>query len=816
LSSWFVAIFIKVATYGLYVQGLVEFILAGNAHIDPVWLWRWFEGYWTVRYTVRRVVDLMEKYPSMIFVFSSSIMYRWLEECEPLLFERVKKLVEEGRWIPVGGWIVEPDCNIPCGESYIRQALYGKRYFKEKLGVDVVVGYNIDSFGHNAMLPQILRKSGYKYYIFMRPNNYEKNLPTIFLWESPDGSRILAYRHPVSYALSGNLLIEALESLSSNPPLPVVLILFGRGDHGGGPTDSDMKALDLLVEKLGGASIKFADPEKFFKRIMEMKLEIPVVRDELQHHAVGCYSVLSEIKALNRRAEYSLMAAERLSTLAYLIANLSYPRDRLRRGWMLTLFCQFHDSLAGTCIPDAYADIRSMYGESINLAYESINLAAQRISSMIDTKDGRALIVFNPTGLHVTFPIEVEPWPGDCMILDPDGDKPIPIQYINPSSITGRRRVLFFADVPALGYKSYKLVDTPSAYKYECEGVIEASDTRMENDYFVVEVDSENGCIKTLYDKRIGVNIFRGYGASPILLKDESDTWSHGVSTYRYEEGRFKDAEVSLIESGPIRATLSVKARFSNSIIQQNISLYRNLDFIDVRVKLDWREKHRMLKLSFPVNLDSSIVTYEIPYGTIARIANGEEEPGQRWVDVSGTLHTPRKELDFGLTLINDSKYGFDVYGSELRMSVLRSPAFAHHDPYKLKPSIDYQYIDQGIHTFRYILIPHTGSWKTVFHRISEIAEIVNAGFLPLRFSLVNVKPYNVILSTLKLSEEFDDLIVRLVEYTGTECESSVTIPILDRDMKIHVKPFEIKTLRIPVDKSKPVVECDLLENPIE
>jgi alpha-mannosidase len=175
------------------------------------------------------------------------------------------------------------------------------------------------------MLPQILRKSGYKYYIFMRPNNYEKNLPTIFLWESPDGSRILAYRHPVSYALSGNLLIEALESLSSNPPLPVVLILFGRGDHGGGPTDSDMKALDLLVEKLGGASIKFADPEKFFKRIMEMKLEIPVVRDELQHHAVGCYSVLSEIKALNRRAEYSLMAAERLSTLAYLIANLSYP-----------------------------------------------------------------------------------------------------------------------------------------------------------------------------------------------------------------------------------------------------------------------------------------------------------------------------------------------------------------------------------------------------------------------------------------------------------------------------------------------------------
>jgi alpha-mannosidase len=467
-----------------------------------------------------------------------------------------------------------------------------------------------------------------------------------------------------------------------------------------------------------------------------------------------------------------------------------------------------------------------MYGESINLAYESINLAAQRISSMIGTRDSQALIIFNPTGLHVTFPIEVEPWPGDYMILDPDSGKPILIQDVNPSSVTGRRKVLFIADVPALGYKSYKFIDTLNTCKYECEGIIEASSTRIENDYFVIEVDSENGGIKTLYDKRIGVNIFRGYGASPIVLKDESDTWSHGVSAYRYEEGRFKDAEVSLIESGPVRATLSVKARFSNSIIQQNISLYRNLDFVDVRVKLDWREKHRMLKLSFPVNLDSSIVTYEIPYGTIARIANGKEEPGQRWVDVSGILYTPRKKIDFGLTLINDSKYGFDAYGSELRMSILRSPVFAHHDPHKLKPGIDYQYIDQGIHTFRYILVPHIGSWKTVFHRISEIAEIMNtgffyvvedqhAGFLPSRFSLINVEPYNVILSTLKLSEESDDLIIRLVEYTGTECESSITIPILDRDMKIRMKSFEIKTLRIPVDKSKPVVECDLLENPI-
>lgn len=803
----------------------MEFILSGNAHIDPVWLWRWFEGYWTVRSTVRRVVDLMEKYPSVTFVFSSSIMYRWLEECEPHLFEKVRKLVGEGRWIPIGGWVVEPDCNIPCGESYIRQALYGKSYFKEKLGVDIVVGYNIDSFGHNASLPQILRKSGYRYYIFMRPDRREKDLPPIFLWESQDGSRILAYRHPVSYALYGDRLVEALEKLALNPPLPVILILFGRGDHGGGPTYEDMKAIEEFTSRFKDNIIRFSNPEEFFKRILEAGLDIPIVRGELQHHATGCYSLLSEVKALNRRAEYSLMAAERLSVLAYLLTGLSYPRDRLRMGWMHTLFCQFHDSLAGTCIPEAYWDIRNMYGESISIAYESINLAAQRISSMVDTKDGAYIIVFNPTGVHARFPIEVEPWPGDYAILDPDNGRLAQVQDVRPSSITARRRVLFTADIPALGYKSYRLVDK-AARESGVEGVLEASNLTIGNDYFVIEVDPEGCGIKMLYDRRIGVNVFRGYGASPIVLKDESDTWGHGVYSYRYEEGRFRNTEVSLIESGPVRATICVKACFSNSTIWQYISLYRGLDFIDVKVKLDWREKHRMLKLSFPVNLDSSTVTYEIPYGVITRIANGVEEPGQRWVDVSGTLSKPDRSVEFGLAIVNDSKYGYDAYGSELRMSILRSPPYAHHEPHKLKPSVEYEYIDQGLHTFRYVLVPHPGGWKTVFDRIAGIAEILNTGFfyivedqhvgsLPLKLSSINVEPYNVIPTVLKLSEESNDLILRLVEYCGIETEACIDMRILGREVRIRMKPFEIKTLRIPLDRGKPVIECNLLETPI-
>jgi alpha-mannosidase len=807
---------------------LVEVFLAGNAHIDPVWLWRWFEGFWTVRYTVRRIVELMKKNPSLTFVFSSAIMYEWLEECEPELFEEVKRLIKEGRWIPVGGWVVEPDCNIPCGESYVRHALYGKMYFRERLGFEVKIGYNIDSFGHNASLPQILRKSCYEYYIFMRPGSHEKDLPSpVFWWESLDGSRILTYRHPFSYTISGEKLYEAIKSVVANQQMPVLLILFGAGDHGGGPTENDIKAIHKASEENVECRITFADPEKFFKRALDLYREIPVVRGELQHHASGCYSVLSEVKALNRRAESMVMAAERMSVLAYVTCGLNYPKDRLKRSWKLLLFCQFHDILAGTCIPEAYWDIRNIYGESLNIAYEALNLASQYISSKIDTNKGRSLVVFNPSVVQTKFPVEVEPWFTGYSLVD-DGGRRIPIQKIRPSSTAGLERALFIADVPSLGYRTYRLIEGDSPLQeLDLEGILKISDRSIENDYFIMEVDSETGAIKTLYDKRLGVNIFDGYGASPIVLKDEGDTWGHRISKFRFEEGRFGNAEISIVESGPIRATLRVKTSYHNSTIWQYFSLYRGLDFIEVRVRVDWREKKRMLKLSFPVNLEESTVTYEIPYGTIVRPANGEEEPGQRWVDISGKIHVLNRELNYGLTVINDSKYGFDTYGSEIRMSVLRSPLYAQHDPHKADSELeDYLYIDRGEQSFRYILLPHLNNWADNFGRIFELAEMLNtglfyvfeephAGSMPNKLSLLEISPSDVAVSAVKLAEDSNDVIVRLVEYTGRDRTVRIKFTILERDLSIHIKPFEIKTLRIPLDREKPIVECDLTENPL-
>ncbi|MGB9895784.1 MAG: alpha-mannosidase, partial [Thermoproteota archaeon] len=228
-----------------------EFILCGNSHIDPVWLWRWNEGYWTVRSTVRSVVNLLKKYPEVTFVFSSAVMYKWIEESEPELFNEVKTLVKAGRWIPVGGSWVEPDCNLPSGESFVRQYLYGQMFFKERFGAKVNVGYNIDSFGHNASLPKILKNSGIDFYVFMRPGAHEKELPlNIFWWESNDGSRVLAFRHPTSYGLTKNSLWKAIESLSQSKE-PILLLLFGKGDHGGGPEDDDILEILKLKEQKG-------------------------------------------------------------------------------------------------------------------------------------------------------------------------------------------------------------------------------------------------------------------------------------------------------------------------------------------------------------------------------------------------------------------------------------------------------------------------------------------------------------------------------------------------------------------------------------
>ena len=793
---------------------MTKIYAVSNAHIDPVWLWRLREGIWVVRNTVRRVLEVVKK-SKAVFILSSAIMYEWLKEIEPKLLEEVLEAVKAEKWEIVGGWIVEPDCNLPCGESFVRHALYGQMILEKLMGRRAVVAYNIDSFGHNAMLPQILAKSGFKYYVFMRPNEEEMHLPLVFWWESPDGSRILAYRVPYSCVVFGDgfrkHLNKMLEDYGKEHEL--MLFLYGKGDHGGGPSLEDVKILEEVCRDYN-VEVVHGTIEEFFKELLKSRKSFPEVKGELQHHARGCYSAYSEIKALNRKTEHMLLAAERVASICYSLFGEKYPKEDLRRAWKLLLFSQFHDSLAGTCIPEAYEDIRAVIYEALNKAREIVDIYTQKISSRINLEgDEVYLVVFNLTPFNLKYPVEVEPaWTPDKVLLLED--KAVDYQFIETSAAAGTTRAVFVADLPSLGYRVYRVV--PGETPVKSEKV--PKKLEIENEFFKLKISEKTGYIEYLYDKKHGVQVFSQQAAVPVIVKDESDTWSHGVDAYTEEEGCFTVSSVELIENGPVRSRIRATYTYGESKLIQDFILYRDLDFIEVRVQVDWREKHKLLRLVFPVNVLNPVVTYEIPYGTIVRESNGEEEPGQRWIDVSGEVASLVEKKTYGVTIINDSKYSYSVKGSEIRLTVLRSPAYAHRDPHEVKPG--QKYLDQGLHEFKYLIFPHGGSWKEYCGKIFSLSETIvlepiyivevsHGGELGKVGSFLRIHPENVVATVLKKCEKSGELIVRVYEVAGKETKA--TLRLFDREYDIDIGPYEIKTLKIDLKGDK-VTEVNLLE----
>ncbi|MDZ7373978.1 MAG: alpha-mannosidase, partial [candidate division KSB1 bacterium] len=329
--------------------------LIANAHIDPVWLWDWREGLREILATFAAACSLIEEHAEYRFTASSASFYRRVQELDPPLLERIRQHVAEKRWAVVGGWWVEPDVNIPCGEALIRQGVYGKRFFHTLLGCDVKVAFNPDTFGHPEGLPKILGALGQDTYVFMRPGEREKPLPPLFRWRSADGSEVLAIRVLYGYGSDGQELVrklrrlwELLESLD----LPALACFYGTGDHGGGPGRESLRILEE-VRRQGAIPLVHSDPIGYREAVRAAEGQLPVVQDELQHHARGCYSVNRRIKLRNRRAEHALLAMERWAALAWRVLGERYPQEPLEAHWQELLFWQFHDVLAGTCIEAA-------------------------------------------------------------------------------------------------------------------------------------------------------------------------------------------------------------------------------------------------------------------------------------------------------------------------------------------------------------------------------------------------------------------------------------------------------------------------------
>ena len=785
--------------------------MIGNAHLDPVWLWQWNEGAYENKATFLSALDRLDEFEDFVFTSSSAQLYEWLEASDPEIIKRIKHWVEVGRWVLCGGWWIQPDCNLPSGESFARQALIAQNYFLDTFGVSASVGYCVDSFGHNGMLPQILCESAMDSYVFMRPEPHEKEIPeNTFIWESPDGSQVTVFRIPIAYNSFENTQehVKKVALLLDEQHADKMMCFYGVGNHGGGPTIKNIKTIRQLKEELI-CDVSFSSPNEYFADIRKQDFELPIVKGDLQHHAIGCYSVHSEIKRLNRKAENALIRSEKVSTLADIL-KCRESLNNFKEAWKQVLFNQFHDILAGSSILDAYEDARNDLGRALSIAKQQEIPSLMSITGKMRTLHTGTefpVVVFNPHSWVVKDFIEVEiqqNFHNDHYAVVDDHGNPVPRQYIQSRGKTpGITALLFPVTLPPCGFATYGINKLPPSAMYDaCDK--EDSSIALENEHFCVRFNRLSGAITQLIDKELEIEYFHGEGAIATVYDDDSDTWSHNVKAFDTLLEHFVCRKIEKIEEGPVRDCIRVYSTYNRSSLIQRFTLYKNEKILRVTADLHWHEQFKCLKINFPLAIEDGKVTYEIPFGNIVKSPDGHEEAMQRWFDLSGRHagHSGR----IGMTIINDCKYSASVKDNMMSMTILRSPVAAHHYPYSLQDSeiFDYPFIDQGPQSFSYTMYPHSDSCST--SEATRLASVLNEpplmvretyhdGTLDSSFSCFSIDSDHVVLSALKIADRRDQIVIRCYETCGIAETIHMRIPPTGKKISLAINPYEIKTI---------------------
>jgi len=752
--------------------------LVGHAHIDLAWLWRWED---TVRSiapeTFSGTLAQMAKVPSLTFAQSQAALYDAMEKRYPALFESISKKVREGTWIPVGGTWAEPDLNMPDGESLARQFLYGKRYFLDKFGVDVTVGWSPDAFGHSWQLPQVMRRAGITDYVLER---CAPEKTPFFWWQGKDGSRVFSYVPPGWYNVSlRNGLGAILAGVAGDTPVKDFMILYGAGDHGGGPRASDLAAVAGYRDDAAQPKMVFGRPDEYFKRVRSEKADFPLVNRELNFTFPACYTTQVEEKKWNRSSESLLLEAERISGLAVASGYRDYyPALDIDEAWKTVLRNQFHDILDGSSIGPVYEEAGRFYEEASERARRARDFSLETILDAVDTRgEGVPVAVFNSLAWErtdvVTAEVDLPGAPDSLGLVDSDGGQ-VPVQVLQRKAgqgKTGFQFVFLAGKVPSLGYRIYRAVPA-SKPAGAARGGLAATPDSLENEFFRVELDKKTGWITSLVDKRTKKQVFTGPANVLQSIVDEPQSMSAWELGYKGPPLDFGNsgASLSLVEAGPVRSILRVTTPFRDSVFEQDLILAAGMPRIDCRTTTDWQERDLMVKLAFPVNVKADTAEFEIPFGSIARPADGAEVPALRWVDVSDAGGGS------GFSLLNNAKYGFDVKGSVLRMSVIHGATYP--DPEA----------DRGRHEFLYSLYPHSGTWRDAdtTRRGYELnyplivkTVMAHPGNLPAARGFVRAEPANVLLSTLKMASGYDSrsLVVRVYETQGRKTNAVLSFP---------------------------------------
>ncbi|MEM2758278.1 MAG: glycoside hydrolase family 38 C-terminal domain-containing protein [Candidatus Methanomethylicia archaeon] len=782
--------------------------LFGHAHIDTAWLWPYSETKRKIVRTFSTITRLSNLGYDFTYVQSGAQNYRWLEECDPKLFEDVKKLINDGKWLPVGGMWVESDTQLVCGESLARQFLYGQRYFMDKFGFKCRVGWLPDTFGFSAQLPQLMVKSGLEVFVTHKVmwNDTNKFPYHAFIWEGIDGSNIIVHILPLTY--NGLLTVNEIHDLWDRyigKELAPAVHSYGYGDGGGGPTFTMFERVKLLkkipwIPKL----IEAPKQDEYIKVLKDSSSNFPKWFGEIynEFHR-GVFTTNIRIKDLMWKVENEVLWAETLYTIANLVVKLNYPRDELNNAWEVILRAQFHDVLPGSCNYEAYKEAYNELENTIEKLKLLSNNALKSIFTTSQINDNiNNVIVFNKLN-----------WGWKALVKLPKKSFKLPSGEV---ILTQEFDDGYYAliKVPSLGYiileECNEIVNSNvndnivKAFKAE-DGIV------LENEYLMVKIGFDCS-IKSIYDKELN----REFLASPSNIIKVHLCKPGRFDAWDIDESTIKDSGLPLnvfespkiLASGPIIASVGYSLRYGRSIVKQEVRLYCGSRLIEFRTIVDWIDRGYLLKAWFNLNIDSNEAYFEVPFGVVKRStikSNSFEKamfevPALRWMDLS--------DGKYGFAIISQSRHGYSVEGSRIGLSLLKS---------SIMPN---PWSDTGLNEFTYYIYPHYGDYRSgeVYKRAYEVWNNVKTLTFNGNVDMSRINSffeiYGGILESIKLSEDNSSIILRIYEIEGREGKINLKLPlkfnIYETDIieesrrliaeridsiSLDIRPFEIKTL---------------------
>lgn len=816
-----------------------------NAHLDPVWQWEWEEGAAAAVSTFRCAAMFCEEFDGFVFNHNEALLYQWIEEYEPQLFTKIQELVKLGKWHIIGGWYLQPDCNMPSGESFVRQILLGKKYFKDKFGVEPASAVNFDSFGHTRGLVQILKKSGYHSYLFMRPE--QKSLPLQdhdFTWVGYDGSEITAHRLATGYGSAlGQADKKITEWMEANADKDLSLLPWGVGNHGGGPSREDLRKIDQLMKDTRDFEIVHSTPEQYFADLKISGKELPRHVNGLNPRFVGCYTSQMRIKQKHRQLENQLYLTEKMLSAAALQGYIKYPKAELTEAFKDLMTAEFHDILPGT-------SVQPVEETSINIMDHGLEIASRlRARAFFALASGQKaaaegeipILVYNPHPYKMKGIFECE-----FMLADQNWKEEfsLPVVYkdnvrlpsqpekeLSSIPLDWRKRVTFAAELEPSCMNRFdcRIVTIPQ----KPIPALEEKDGKFTfiTDDIEVVINCRTGLLDTY--KVHGKDYLHKDAFLPLVIEDNEDPWRMDVNSFSTVCGQFELmslkesawfsgvkaeelAPVRIIEDGDVRSVIEAVFKYNSSYICMQYKLPKAGTEIQLGVRVIWNEKSKMLKLSVPTLLKGSKYMGQTAYGYEELSNSGAEAVSQKW---SGVFSN---DSNSAVTIINNGIYGSDCVDGEIRLSLLRSPGYCAHPIFDREILLQDRYsprIDQGERLYDFWL--NAGDSEERINSIDREALANNekpytlsffpsgSGFSPL--PLVTLSDDAIEMTAFKKCEESDDYIIRLFEPTGVERKTTLSLLGGRFNKELTFNSFEIKTLKF-CSSTGEIIETDLME----